>query len=205
MGLYTRYVVPHLIHVAMKNREATRLRRSLVPTADGRVLEIGIGSGLNLPFYGASVNSVVGIDPSMPLLRRVAQAGRDRPIGVEIVHGSAEQLPFDAGDFDTIVTTWTVCSIPDAAAALTEMRRVLKPAGALLFVEHGRAPDAAVRRWQDRVNPVWHAISGGCNVNRDISTLVRGSGFRIIREETGYLVKGPRLLTYTYMGQASPA
>lgn len=205
MGLYTRYVVPHLIHAAMKNREATRLRHELIPAAEGRVLEIGIGSGLNLPFYGASVSGVVGIDPSMSLLRRATRAGRDRAIGVDVVYGSAEQLPFDTGDFDTVVTTWTVCSIPDAVAALAEMRRVLKPAGALLFVEHGRAPDARVRRWQDRVNPLWHAISGGCNVNRDISTLVKGSGFRITREETGYLVKGPRFVTYTYMGQAAPA
>ena len=205
MGVYATYVVPHLIHIAMKNREATRLRGRVVPAAEGRVLEIGIGSGLNLPFYGPSVRGVVGIDPSMSLLRRATKAGHDRPIGVEVVHGSAEILPFDAGDFDTVVTTWTLCSIADSAAALAEMRRVLRPTGTLLFVEHGRAADEAVRRWQDRVNPVWNAISGGCNVNRDIAGLIGGAGFRITRDETGYLVKGPRFVTYTYMGQAAPA
>ena len=205
MGVYAKYVVPHLIHIAMKNREATRLRGRVVPAAEGRVLEIGIGSGLNLPFYGPSVREVVGIDPSMSLLKRAIRAGHDRNLGVDVVHGSAERLPFDADDFDSVVTTWTLCSIADAAAALTEMRRVLKPTGNLLFVEHGRAADEIVRRWQDRVNPVWNAISGGCNVNRDITGLIGGAGFRITRDETGYLVKGPRFVTYTYMGQAARA
>ena len=205
MGLYSRYVVPPLIHMAMKNREATRLRRRVVPAAEGRVLEIGIGSGLNLPFYGDAVTAVVGIDPSPPLLDRARKAGQNVAVDLDVVDGSAEALPFDADDFDTVLTTWTVCSIPDAAAALAEMRRVLKPSGALLFIEHGRAPDAAVRGWQDRLNPAWHVVSGGCNMNRDIPGLMAGAGLRVTQEETGYLIKGPRIFTYTYMGRAASA
>lgn len=204
MGLYKDFVIPWLIHLTMGNKEAARHRGKMVPTASGRVLEVGIGSGLNLPFYGDAVKSVVGLDPSRTLL---SLAGKSRlaktaPFAFELVEGSATDMPFESKSFDTVLTTWTLCSIEGADRALAEMRRVLTPGGRLVFVEHGRSPDAKVRHWQDRLNPAWHALSGGCNMNRDIAGLIGGAGFVIDGLETGYLVKGPRVLTYIYEGQA---
>ena len=151
MSFYSDHVLPRLLNLAMRNKGLEAYRRRLVPAAEGRVLEIGIGSGLNLPFYGPGVAEVVGLDPSAPLLR---MAG--------LLEGSAEAIPLEDASFDTVLTTWTLCSVRDAGAALAEIRRVLKPAGHLLFVEHGSAPDAAVARWQDRLTPLWKPIAGGC-------------------------------------------
>lgn len=205
MGFYQRRIVPFLIHTAMKNRAAERLRRRIIPAARGRVLEIGIGSALNLPFYGADVTSVIGIDPSEALLNRARLAARDAAFDVELVEANAETLPFDTGDFDSVISTWTLCSIPGVETALGEMRRVLKPGGRLVFVEHGRSADAGVRRWQDRLNPAWRCIAGGCNINRDISALIRDAGFDITEQDTGYLIKGPKVLTYSFKGIATLA
>ena len=202
MGFYQSQVVPWLLHQAMKNREATRQRRLVVPAASGRVLEIGIGSGLNLPFYGAGVTSVTGLDPSAKLLALARRAGRDLPFEMALLGGSAEAIPCEDCGFDTLVSSWTLCSIPDLPAALQEMRRVLRPGGRLLFVEHGRADDTAVAAWQARVNPLWRRISGGCNIDRRIDRLIGEAGFSFTALETGYLIKGPRLLTYSYKGEA---
>lgn len=202
---YDRRVLPWLIDFACGIKPVRRQRRKVVPQAQGRVLEIGIGTGLNLEHYDkARVRAIVGLDPGLEMHRlarkRVAQAG----IPVELVGLSAEKIPFDAGTFDTVVVTYSLCTIPDPVAALREMRRVLKPGGRLLYCEHGRAPDESVRRWQDRLTPMWSKLAGGCHLNRDIPALLREAGFASDDLETLYL-PGPRPLTFNYWGTARPA
>jgi ubiquinone/menaquinone biosynthesis C-methylase UbiE len=177
-------------------------RARLVAAARGAVLEIGIGSGLNLPFYSTGVTRLYGVDPSEELLAIARRSATNTPFPVALACQSAEELPYPAGSVDTVVTTWTLCSIPDPMQALREMRRVLKPEGKLLFVEHGRTPEARVNRWQDRLNPVWMKVAGGCHLNRPIDQLIGAAGFAIDTLETCYL-PGPRPLTYTYEGCAS--
>ena len=202
MGFYARRVLPHIINLAMKNRDATRLREVWVPRAHGEVLEIGIGSGLNLPFYSSEVERVYGVEPSLALqemARRREMAGRTK---VEFLSQSAEDpLPLPDQSIDTIVVTWTLCSIPDAPKALAQMKRVLKAHGRLLFIEHGRAPDPSVVAWQDRLTPIWKKIGGGCHLNRKIDQLIASAGFQIAELKTHYL-PGPRPMTYTYQGFA---
>ncbi len=205
MGLYRRYIFPWILHQTMKNKEAESHRARIIPTARGRVLEVGIGSGLNLPFYSRDVESLHGIDPAPELLAKAEKAARDLPFPIELSGVSAERMPFEDGAFDSVVTTWTLCSIPDPDMALAEMRRVLKADGELLFIEHGLASDPRVEAWQHRLNPLWTRCAGGCNLDRDIESLIRAAGFRITRLETGYLVKGPRPLTYHYDGRAARA
>lgn len=203
MGLYENHVLPFLIDLTMRKSTLSEYRARVVPAAQGRVLEIGIGSGLNLPHYGAAAEHVLGLDPSRKLLAWThATAGR-AAIPVELIEGSAEAIPLDNMSIDTVVTTWTMCSIPDVRRALEEMRRVLKPGGRLLFVEHGRSPDASVRRWQDRLTPTWRRIAGGCHLDRAISELIEDAGFRIERVETSY-VRGPRPMSFMYEGVARP-
>jgi ubiquinone/menaquinone biosynthesis C-methylase UbiE len=204
-GFYETRILPWAIHLSMGAREVARHRRRVVPSARGRVLEIGFGSGLNLPFYGPGVSALVGIDPSAPLARLAAPLLSAVPFPVEVVTAPAEDMPFDDASFDSAVVTWSLCSIADPVAALVQVRRVLKPAGALLFIEHGRSSDARIAAWQARLNPVWRRVAGGCNMNRAIDTVLTEGGFRIDRLETGYRVKGPRFLTYTYEGSARPA
>jgi ubiquinone/menaquinone biosynthesis C-methylase UbiE len=165
------------------------------------VLEIGIGSGRNLPFYGGDVEEVVGVDPSPGMLALARRAHAAGPRRVELVEASAERLPFDACSFDATVVTWSLCSVPDPAAALQEARRVLRPGGRLLFVEHGLAPDPGVRRWQDRLTPVWRRWTGGCHLNRKPDDLVRAAGFTLERLDTGY-ARGPKPMTFIYEGAA---
>jgi ubiquinone/menaquinone biosynthesis C-methylase UbiE len=203
MGFYQDQIVPRLINLAMRQKNLAAYRSRVVPAAEGRVLEIGIGSGFNLPYYSSNVRQVIGLDPSPKLLamaRRVSGAG-SRP--VELVEGSAEAIPLESATVDTVVTTWTLCSIPDATRALQEMRRVLKPSGHLLFVEHGRSPDPDVVRWQDRLTPVWKCLGGGCHLNRAIGSLIEDVGFQFDRYETGYML-GPRPLAFMYEGAAHP-
>jgi ubiquinone/menaquinone biosynthesis C-methylase UbiE len=189
----------------MKNKDLTRLRGAWVPQARGEVLEVGIGSGLNLPFYSSEVARVYGIEPSVALqemARRRAAVGRTK---VEFLSQSAEEvLPLADKSVDTIVMTWTLCSIPDAPRALAQMKRVLKADGRLLFIEHGRSPDAGVVAWQDRLTPVWKKIGGGCHLNRKIDELLTTAGFVIAELKTSYL-PGPRPMTYTYQGFARRA
>src|SRR4051812_37087129 len=183
----------------MRHQELAAYRRRIVPAAQGRVLEIGIGSGLNLLFYGAGVETVIGLDPSSPLLTMAQTRAKAAP--VSMLQGTAEAIPLETASVDTVVTTWTLCSIPNVAAALADMRRVLKPGGALLFVEHGKAPDTAVARWQNRLTPLWKPIAGGCHLNRKIDTLIREAGFVVKDLRTGYM-RGPRPFTFMYEGRA---
>lgn len=203
MSFYRRHVLPYLVHLAMRQQPLIPFRRRVIGAAEGRVLEIGIGSGLNLPLYGPAVRSVIGLEPSPELLRMARQRAAAAPVPVELVDASAEALPLDAESFDCVVTTWTLCTIPDAGRALTEVRRVLKPGGALLFVEHGRAPEPGVARWQDRLDPLWSRVAGGCHLNRKIDDLICASGFRI-EAMANTRLPGPRTHTFLYEGRARP-
>jgi ubiquinone/menaquinone biosynthesis C-methylase UbiE len=165
------------------------------------VLEVGIGSGLNLPFYGADVVELDGVDPSPELLRRAQRRAKTLALPVRLHEASATQLPFSDGTFETAVMTWTLCSISEPEQALRELRRVLKPSGRLLFVEHGSSPDPGVAKWQRRIEPAWARLSGGCHVSRRMDELIRSAGFLLDDLSTGYL-PGPRPFTFTYQGQA---
>jgi ubiquinone/menaquinone biosynthesis C-methylase UbiE len=202
VGFYAKYVLPRIIDVAMRNEETTRLRAAWIPHARGEVLELGIGSGLNLPFYSSGVQRVYGVDPSVELQQMARKMARAEPIEVEFLLQSAEeQLPLADASIDTVVVTWTLCSIPNVPKALQQMKRVLKRSGRLIFLEHGRAPDPGVAVWQDRLTPFWKPIGGGCHLNRKIDDLIMAAGFRITELKTSYL-PGPRPMTYTYQGIA---
>ncbi len=203
MGFYQDQILPRLINLAMRHKNLAAYRSRIVPAAEGLVLEIGIGSGLNLPFYSASVRQVIGLEPSPKLLAMADRAGRAGARRFELIEGSAEMIPFGDGSVDTVLTTWTLCSIPAVGQALREMRRVMKPSGRLLFVEHGQAPDPNVRWWQDRLTPAWRRIGGGCHLNRAISPLIEDAGFAFERLETSYM-RGPKPVTFMYEGSARP-
>lgn len=205
MGFYAKRILPHIINLAMQNKDATRLRGDWIPQARGAVLEIGMGSGLNLPFYSSKVQTVFGVEPSVELQKMARKREPLRHIKVEFLSQSAEEvLPLPDESIDTIVTTWTLCSIPDALRALAQMKRVLKPDGRLLFIEHGRSPDPNVAAWQDRLTPVWKKIGGGCHLNRKVDQLLATAGFAIGELKTDYL-PGPRPMTYIYQGSAQRA
>jgi len=203
MGLYDRYVLPRLLDFAMRQKPISMQRQKVVPQAAGRVLEIGIGSGLNLAFYDQSrVVKLWGLDPSEELRRLARERARDVGLEVEFLGLPGEQIPLDDASVDTVVSTYTMCTIPDVTRALGEVRRVLAPQGTLLFSEHGRAPDAGVARWQDRLDGVWGKVAGGCHLNRPIDGLIRDAGFRFDALDSMY-VPGPRPFTYTYWGRAA--
>jgi len=200
MSLYAKYVLPRITDLAMNNRETRRLRAALIPHARGQVLEVGIGSGLNLEFYSPEVERIYGVDPSLEL-QRMARKRLGR-IDVQFLSQSAEEpLPLANASIDTVVLTWTLCSIADPQRALQEMKRVLKADGKLIFVEHGRAPDPDVIVWQDQLTPLWKRIGGGCHLNRRIDEIIKEAGFQIPELTTSYL-RGPRPMTYTYQGIA---
>jgi ubiquinone/menaquinone biosynthesis C-methylase UbiE len=202
MGLYAKHVLPRIIDLAMSNKDTARVRANWVPHAHGEVLEVGIGSGLNLPFYSANVHRVYGVDPSPELRTMARKRMAGQAVKVEFLPQSAEEpLPRPDNSIDTVVTTWTLCSIADAPRALQQMKRVLKPSGRLIFIEHGRAPDSGVAAWQDRLTPLWTHLTGGCHLNRKIDELFMGAGFTIDELRTTYL-PGPRPMTYTYQGFA---
>jgi ubiquinone/menaquinone biosynthesis C-methylase UbiE len=204
MTFYRRHVLPCLLHLAMRQEQLMPFRRRVIGAAEGKVLEVGIGSGLNLPLYRPPVRSVIGVEPSPELLRMARRRATAAPVPVEIHEASAETLPFDDYSMDTVVMTWTLCTIADAPRALAEIRRVLKPGGALLFVEHGRAPELSVARWQDRLDPLWSRIAGGCHLSRKMDDLISGSGFRIDSLVNARL-SGPPTHSFLYEGRARPA
>jgi ubiquinone/menaquinone biosynthesis C-methylase UbiE len=203
MGFYDRFILPRLLDLAMRNRRLDCYRQRAIAVARGLVLEIGVGSGLNLALYGPAVERVCAIDPAPELLRRARPRIGDALVPVSLVRASGEHLPFADAIFDTVVTTWTLCSIADPVAALIETRRVLKPGGCLVFVEHGLSPEARVARWQHGLTPCWRRIGGGCHLDRRIDDLIRSAGYRLDAIETGYM-KGPKPWTFMYQGRANP-
>lgn len=203
MGLWSRHVVPLLVEKACRSTTILEERRRWIPRARGYVLELGVGSGLNLAFYdAAAVTRVTAIDPSPPLLARAAPRATAAPVPVELVEAAAELLPFDAGAFDTVVVTYTLCSVADPLAALREVRRVLRPGGDFIIVEHGLAPDASTRRWQHRLTPMWRRVAGGCRLDRDVAALLRAADFPT-GLDAGY-TDGASWLSYTYQGVVRP-
>lgn len=204
MRLYDRYVLPRIVHYACSGNPMTRQRMKIVPLAEGRVLEVGVGSGLNFPFYDvAKVTKVWGLDPSRELVRVATEKATTVPLDVDFIFGGAEDIPLEGRSVDTVVVTYSLCSIPQSVPSLREMARVLKEGGRLLFCEHGLAPDAAVQRWQRWINPVWRRLGGGCHLNRDIPALIEEAGFRIGGMETMYL-PGWRWANFNYWGSAAP-
>lgn len=199
---YDRHILPRLLETACGLPQMAHQRRQLVPLARGRVLEVGIGTGLNLPWYDKTrISHITGLDPALALhpraRRRIAETG----LAVDMLGVSAEQIPSPDASFDTVVMTWTLCSIPDPLAALREMRRVLKPDGTLLFCEHGRAPQVNLARWQDRLQPIWGRLAGGCHLTRNVPMLLDSAGFNCPDLTTGYLGR-PKVLTWHFWGQA---
>jgi len=205
MSLWSERVLPVLVEKACRSSAILEDRRRWVPRAHGNVLELGVGSGLNLAFYDRTrVEKVTGIDPSAPLLSRARARVADAPVPVELVEGMAENLPFDARSFDSVLVTFSLCSVDDPARVLAEVRRVLRPGGELVFVEHGLAPDARTQRWQHRLTPIWRRIGGGCRLDRDVAGTLRSAGYEL-GELAADFSDGARWLSYTSRGIARPA
>ena len=204
MGFYDDYILPSLIDMGCGTEPISKQRQKVVPQAEGRVLEIGMGSGLNIPFYDTRrVERVWGLEPSLGM-RRKAQSRLDKaPFEIEWLSLPSEEIPLEDDSADTVLLTYTLCTIPDMRTALAQMRRVLKPNGKLLFSEHGAAPDPNIRKWQDRINPFWKKIAGGCNVNRDIPTALEDAGFKIQQLDTMYLPSTPKIAAFQYWGLAT--
>ena len=202
MGIYDRYLLPRLIDRACSMRLIGKQRALLVPAAEGRVLEVGAGSGLNFPFYDRErVEVLWALEPSEELRRMASAAGSAARLPVIFLDASAEEIPLDSSSVDTVLMTYTLCTIPDAVRGLREVRRVLRPRGRLLFAEHGRGPDRSVRRWQDRLTPPWKRLAGGCHLNREIPGLITGAGFHIEEMDAQYLSR-PKAFAFNYRGSA---
>ena len=201
MSLYQKYVLPKLLNWAMKAPALNKLRSELIPSAEGKVLEIGIGSGLNLPHY-AGISELIGLEPSEELQNLAEDMLTQTHFPSEMLTGSAEDIPLESNTFDTVVMTWTLCSVTDPVLALSEIKRVMKPGGKVIFAEHGKSPDQNIRKWQQTINPAWSRIAGGCQLNREIDDLYESSGFKFKSMERGYL-EGPKFATYNYRGVAA--
>tara|TARA_A200000159_G_C7278147_1_gene320303 strand:- start:532 stop:1146 length:615 start_codon:yes stop_codon:yes gene_type:complete len=203
VNLYNKYILPSLIISGCNKKPQMKQREKIIPNAKGKVLEVGIGSGLNLSFYDPDkVTELVGIDPSLELWEK-RQPIKDLGFHYEFIKGVAEDMPFGKDSFDTIVITYTLCSIPDFQSALESLRKVLKPSGKFLFCEHGKAPDKSVLLTQNAINPIWKLIGGGCNINRDIPSIINGNGFKILTLETMY-VPGWKPVSFNFWGEAKP-
>jgi len=202
MGFYDRYCLPLVLDCACGLKPIRKQREKLLPMARGKVLEVGIGTGRNLAHYDAAqVDKIWGLDPATDMHRKARRRLADTGLDIEFMPLSAETIPTDDARFDTVVLTYTLCSIPDPVAALKEMRRVMRPDGQLLFCEHGLAPDANVARWQQRLTPAWRKIAGDCHMDRDIPTLLQSGGFTVADLQQMY-IPGPKVLSYNYWGRA---
>lgn len=205
MGLYERFILPPLIGFMCSCKPIALQREKIVPQAKGVVLELGFGSGLNLPHYDArQVTRLYALEPAKGMLARARESVAGAPFPVEVLAETAETLSLPAGVADTVLVTYSLCTIPDAVAALKGARRALKPGGRLLFCEHGKAPDEDVYRWQKRIEPVWRRFAGGCHLTRDIPAIVRAAGFEIEKLDTMYLPKAPRWAGFNYWGAGTP-
>jgi ubiquinone/menaquinone biosynthesis C-methylase UbiE len=205
MSFWANRVLPHLVEKACRSTTILEERKRWIPRAHGNVLELGVGSGLNLPFYDAAkVTRVTGIDPSAPLLERAASRASEAPFGVELLQGHAEALPFSDRTFDTVVVTYSLCSVDEPLHALAEARRVLRPDGELVFVEHGLALDPKTQKRQRMLTPLWRRVSGNCHLDRDIGSLLGDAGFRSEDISAGH-TDGAKFLSFTYQGTARPS
>jgi ubiquinone/menaquinone biosynthesis C-methylase UbiE len=205
MNPYNKYIMPRFINMVCGAKPIVKQRQKVVPLARGKVLEVGMGSGLNIPFYDSSkVDFVWGLEPSQEIRQLAAERVKQAAFEIEFIDLPGESIPLEDNSVDTIVLTYTLCTIPDADTALQQMRRVLKPDGKMLFCEHGAAPDLHVRRWQERVNPLWKSLCGGCNLNRAIPSLIEKNGFKISSLDQCYLEGTPKFAGYNYWGEATP-
>ena len=205
MSLYDKYILPRMLNCACSSKPMVYQRQKVVPLAEGDILEVGIGSGLNLPFYDKSkVNKIWGLDPSKELNRMASKVAAEENLEIDFLISGAEHIPLPDDHVDTILITYTMCTIPEVEQANEEMKRVLKPGGKMIFCEHGKAPDANIHKWQNRINPLWKKIAGGCNLNRDIPALIETSGFKLENLETMYLPSTPKIAGYNYWGYATP-
>ena len=203
MSLYEKYVLPKFLNCACGSKPVARQREKVVPLAEGKVLEIGIGSGLNLPFYDKTkVDEIWGLDPSEELSEMARAVAIQEGMEVNFISSGAEEIPLPDDHFDSVLITYTMCTIPEVMRANTEIRRVLKNQGKMIFCEHGAAPDDNIRKWQKRINPFWGKIAGGCNINRNIPSLIQESGFDIIEMEEMYLPNTPKIAGYNFWGYA---
>jgi ubiquinone/menaquinone biosynthesis C-methylase UbiE len=203
MGFYENRILPIMIDKACAGPPVLKQREKVVPAAEGRVLEVGMGSGINLPFYDPSrIEFVWGLEPSEGMRRRAQKRLEAAPFEVKLLDLPGEAIPLDDDSVDTVLLTYTLCTIADFRQALAQMRRVLKPGGKLLFCEHGEAPDESVQKWQRRINPLWKRIAGGCNLNRPIPRCLEEAGFKVENLETLYLPNTPRIAAFNYWGQA---
>ncbi|GAM96956.1 SAM-dependent methyltransferase PA0798 [alpha proteobacterium U9-1i] len=203
MNLYERFLLPAFVTGACSCSPIDKQRQKIVPAAEGVVLELGFGAGLNLPHFDASkVRKLYALEPSQGMVKRARDRVRNAPFDVEILTETAENMPLGAQSVDTVLMTYSLCTIPGAVSALESARRALKPNGRLLFCEHGLSPDQGVQRWQRRIEPVWKVIGGGCHLSRDIPALIRSAGFTIDKLETMYLPKSPKWAGYNYWGSA---
>lgn len=206
MKIYENYVLPHLIHFLCSTEPVQKQREKVIPQAEGRVLEVGMGSGLNLAFYNRDkVDFIWGLEPSEGMRKKAQKNLQATDIRVDWLDLPGEEIPLDDNSADTVVLVYTLCTIPDWVRALEQMRRVLKPAGKLIFCEHGQAPDPGPQKWQERLNPVWKKIAGGCHLNRPIPSLLEQGGFRLKGMEADYLEEMPKFAGYTYWGSAGKA
>ena len=203
MSLYEKYVLPKFLNCACSSKPVSYQRKKVVPMAEGKVLEIGIGSGLNLPFYDKSkIDEIWGLDPSAELSEMAKKVADEESMEVKFISSGAEDIPLPDNYFDTVLVTYTMCTIPEVQRANQEIRRVLKDDGKMIFCEHGEAPDQNIRKWQNRINPFWGKLAGGCNINRKIPSLIQESGFDIIEMEEMYLPNTPKIAGYNYWGYA---
>ena len=203
MSLYEKYVLPKFLNCACGSKPVARQREKVVPLAEGKVLEIGIGSGLNLPFYDKTkVDEIWGLDPSEELSEMARAVAIQEGMEVNFISSGAEEIPLPDDHFDSVLITYTMCTIPEVIRANTEIRRVLKNQGKMIFCEHGAAPDDNIRKWQKRINPFWGKIAGGCNINRYIPSLIQESGFDIVEMEEMYLPNTPKIAGYNFWGYA---
>ena len=201
MGLYDKYILPKFLNCACGSKPINYQRQKVVPLAKGKVLDIGIGSGLNIPFYNSDkIDKVIGIDPSHELIELAKELANDSKASIELVIGSAESIPYPDNFFDTVLVTYTMCTIPNVAIANKEMWRVLKDDGRLIFCEHGLAPDKKISKWQNSIDPFWGKIAGGCHLNRDIQKLITDAGFSFETLDKMYIPSTPKFAGYNYWG-----
>ena len=203
MGFYNKYILPKFLNCACGSKPINFQREKIVPLAEGVVLDIGIGSGLNIPFYNKSkIDYLYGLDPSDELLKIAKTIAKKNEFEIKFLQCGAEAIPLPDNSIDTVLITYTMCTMQDVELSNKEIMRVLKPEGQLLFIEHGLAPDKNVVKWQRRINPIWNKIAGGCNLNRDIPKLITSSGFKILNMEEMYLPSTPKFAGYNYWGIA---